>query len=1002
MRREKRLTVVGLTVVYAALAASWIIVTDIVLGQLVSDTGQLVGWQIAKGIGFVLFTAGMFYLLLRYHERYRGMASAAVHEAERDYRVALELGRIMIAQLDRDLRYVWIHNPVEGFSSDVLLGRRIDEVVPDDAGREALAQQRRVLESGEGARHENVFVLDGEPHTYSVVIDPLFDDEGAITGLTTSAIDITALNQARQALEESEARYRRLAENAQDIVFRCRVVPAFAFEFINPYVTDVLDYSPEAFYADPQLPLKIVHPDDRARLTSLVDTRAFHTLHQLRWQHRDSHVVWTEQRIVPVYDERKQIIALEGIARDITARKEAEEALRQNEQRLAILMSNLPGMVYRCRYDPQWTMDFISEGGEALTGYPAEKLLNNRDLSYADLIHTHDRQYVWDTISQAIREQDSFLINYRITTASGQQKWVSEQGRALSDDQGQIQAIEGFITDITDRVQAQAFDAITGTLTSTLDMDVVMNRLLQELKRIVPHDAANIMLIEGDHAVSRYWLGYPDSYLEFLRSFRVPLSAENLRMMLETGEPYLIRDTAAFDDWVVTSETAQLRSSAETPIRAHGTIIGFLSIDSYTPNFFSETHLAPLKSFASKAAVAIENAQLYAQVRQHASLLEERVEARTRELTQTKDQIEAIFENSSDIILLVDRAGAIQRVNTMAVQVFDRAMDELIGQKLSEWIRADDRTEFLRVFETVVRQQRQQRVELTVQTGRRTVFDADIALSPIVEQAGESEQVARVVASLRDITDRKNTERQMRHMLQREMELSDLKSRYVSMASHELRNPLSVAQMSLDLIDRYRHRLTDDQIDQEFDKIRSSIHGMIEMLNNMLTIGRVESGRLEYDPEPIIFDELCRVIINEHQDKFVERERIAYRFSGDRSLVQADPRLVRHILTNLLSNAIKYSPEESLVDLDVQQTSGEIRVTVRDQGIGIPAKDQVRLFEAFHRGENVGKRPGSGLGLTIVKQAVDMHGGEIMFESEEGVGTTFVVVLPAVEPVAAS
>ncbi len=164
---------------------------------------------------------------------------------------------------------------------------------------------------------------------------------------------------------------------------------------------------------------------------------------------------WYETHVGPVIVD-DEIVAVSLISNDITKRKQAEAALQESERRLSTLMSNLPGVAYRCRNDPDWTMEFVSEGCSRLTGYQASELTASRKIAYGEIIHPDDRRAVSDEVQQALAERRTFQLEYRLRTAQGEEKWVWEQGAGVFSAAGEIQAIEGFITDITDRKHAEA------------------------------------------------------------------------------------------------------------------------------------------------------------------------------------------------------------------------------------------------------------------------------------------------------------------------------------------------------------------------------------------------------------------------------------------------------------------------------------------------------------------------------------------------------------------
>jgi signal transduction histidine kinase len=216
------------------------------------------------------------------------------------------------------------------------------------------------------------------------------------------------------------------------------------------------------------------------------------------------------------------------------------------------------------------------------------------------------------------------------------------------------------------------------------------------------------------------------------------------------------------------------------------------------------------------------------------------------------------------------------------------------------------------------------------------------------------------------------------------------------MAAHDLRNPLAVIQAVIDSVERYYERMTEAQRQAKYENIRRSIKGMVELLNDTLTIGQAGSGKLKFKPESLDLVTFSQDLVAELQQATGNAQRIEFSHQGVCDTVHMDAKLLRHILSNLLSNALKYSPADSMVIFDIHCESSAVTFHIQDRGIGIPQADQARLFEAFHRAGNVGRTPGTGLGLAIVKQSVDLHGGTLSFESHEGVGTTFTVILPQI------
>ncbi len=254
-------------------------------------------------------------------------------------------------------------------------------------------------------------------------------------------------------------------------------------------------------------------------------------------------------------------------------------------------------------------------------------------------------------------------------------------------------------------------------------------------------------------------------------------------------------------------------------------------------------------------------------------------------------------------------------------------------------------------------------------------------------------QPAEVEAAL-DITKRKQVEKELRTTLEQEKKLSEQTVHFISMVSHEFRAPLNLISFSTSLLKRHSYQWTEEKKQPYLDRIQTAVEQLNQLLDEILLIGKAEAGKLEFQPIALDLNQFCRDLIEEMQLSHSSKHIFTFISRSDRSTVHVDKKLLQPILTNLLSNAIKYSPSGSTVDLDLCCRDGKVVFQIKDAGIGIPAADQQRLFEAFHRGSNVGDIPGNGLGLAIVKKLVDKHGGQIAVASVVGVGTTFTITLP--------
>ena len=245
-----------------------------------------------------------------------------------------------------------------------------------------------------------------------------------------------------------------------------------------------------------------------------------------------------------------------------------------------------------------------------------------------------------------------------------------------------------------------------------------------------------------------------------------------------------------------------------------------------------------------------------------------------------------------------------------------------------------------------------------------------------------------------EVEERKRAEAELARALETERELSQLKSRFVSMVSHEFRTPLGVILASADLLSDYLDTLTPEERAEQITDIKQSTRHMASLMDDVLVLGRVEAGRMDCHPRSLDLADFCQRLIDEMLSATNRQCPIEFVATGVDGAARGDETLLRHIFHNLLSNGVKYSPPGAAVQFHVLREGDAAVFTVKDTGIGIPAADLKHMFDAFYRGKNVGERPGSGLGLVIVKRCVELHGGSIEIQSVEGQGTTATVRLP--------
>ncbi|MBT1686464.1 sensor histidine kinase [Dawidia soli] len=282
--------------------------------------------------------------------------------------------------------------------------------------------------------------------------------------------------------------------------------------------------------------------------------------------------------------------------------------------------------------------------------------------------------------------------------------------------------------------------------------------------------------------------------------------------------------------------------------------------------------------------------------------------------------------------------------------------------------------------------------------GETVSFDIDVAgnyynVSSVPVEAADA-VIRQILVVVKNISGQKSLERELVRTLEKEKELNTLKSRFVTMASHEFRTPLTTILSSAFLLENYTGTRLETEKKKHLDRIKRAVHGLTELLNDFLSLGRLEEGVVYVACKPVAMRQFGEELLQEISLSKKEEQRIVFECEGPDTAVLLDKQLVRNILLNLLSNAIKYSPVSSTIGLVISVNANVVKMKVSDQGIGIPAEEQKFIFKRFFRAQNTSEIQGTGLGLNIVRRYVKLLKGRVEFQSRVNKGTVFTVTLP--------
>ncbi len=400
-------------------------------------------------------------------------------------------------------------------------------------------------------------------------------------------------------------------------------------------------------------------------------------------------------------------------------------------------------------------------------------------------------------------------------------------------------------------------------------------------------------------------------------------------------------------------------------------------------------------------------------------------------MTRHIEMLDALFKHATEGIVVVDKSASIVMLNPKAKELFGYKDQELIGKKIEMLIPARFAKNHVGYRDHYLEAPRARGMghlmDLFARRHDGSEFPVEVSLSPFKTSDGEF-----VVSFVIDITERKKQENriieanleiqklnaeleerveqrtrelataierveqsqeEVIRALKKERELNNMKSQFVTIASHEFRTPLATILSSASLIGRYTKTEEEDKRHKHVQRIKSTVTNLTEILNDFLSIGKLEEGRVKSVPVLTTLPAFCESLIEEIKGLCKDEQQIHFQYTGIQE-VWLDKQLLRNVLFNLLSNAIKYSEPGKSIFLNVQSTQQMVRVEIEDQGIGIPEQDQQHIFDRFFRAHNAGNAQGTGLGLNIVQNYIELMGGTVQFKSEVGKGTVFDIQVP--------
>jgi PAS domain S-box-containing protein len=787
--------------------------------------------------------------------------------------------------------------------------------------------------------------------------------------------------QAESKLRESERRFRAVFNQTFQLSSLLKLDGTVLED--NQTALDYCKLEHSDMVGNPfwELPCWTISPETQERLrTAIAEAAAGNVVrYEVDILSPDNTVVSIDFSLKPLKDETGQVELLIAEGRDLTERKRVEEALRLSEEQFRLAVDNFPGVF--AIYDAHRRFQFVNEQGVKGSGLPESALLGHTDdeifppeitNSYLPLlqqaIETRTLQTKEWTITQPLGGDLTFIVTYV----------------PMLDEQGEIHQILGITHDITERKQAEA----------------VGQQAMVELEARVEERTAQLQLANEQLQLKIAEQQRTEAALrQNEEQFRTVFDQAPIGMALAHLDGRFFRVNQAFFEMLGYTES-ELMSLSFVDITHPEELEGEMpyveqlikgEIDTYKRD---KRYLKKNQEILWGSLTCMAMRDQTGEVLYALGMIEDITERKQAEvaLRESEARYRAIIEDQTELICRFKSDGTLTFVNDAYCRYFSKQPSELIGRSFVPVIPEEDQElvtqniSSLSPAEPIITHEHRVilpsgEIRWQQWTNRGVMFD-------------DPGTVIEFQAVGRDITELKQAEAEMGRALEKEREVSKLRSSIVHLVSHQFRNPLTVIQFSADLLQNYNDKLSDESKLKHHTQIQSAVKRMTQLVDDVLFIGTAKAGKLKFDPSPIDLVSFCRDIVEDMQISASAQHMLNFVAIGDCTNVEIDAKLLGHIITNLLSNAIKYSPQGGSVQFDLNCTSDEAIFRIQDSGIGISPEDLQQLFEGFVRGRHVGDIPGTGLGLAIVKQCVDVHGGKISVESEVGVGTTFTVTLP--------
>jgi len=799
--------------------------------------------------------------------------------------------------------------------------------------------------------------------------------DGSVRQYIGTFLDITERKQMEEEHRITQQLYKAILEDQTELI--CRFKPDGKLTYVNGA------YS--RFYGvdrDQMIGMEVAHfiPEEEYPnvLESLANLSVEKPVAQYPERGRRANgdmrwIMWTDRMIL---GKDGSVVEYQSVGRDITEQKKIEDILQKERNFYSAILDTASALVVIM--DPDGNVLQVNRACKMISGYSIPEILG-RGL-WKRVIVAAEVDRLWTYFSELKNGNPNKNVVTSWLTKDGELRHILWTTTILFDDQNVIEHIVATGIDITDRTNAvEEIQRLNADLEARVALRTAqLEKTNQDLRNEIRHrlhltesrtqlieileetpDIVTIGNLEGElsylNKAGRDLMALPDDLDITGYKLHAPYAPEAQTRVMKEAFPYALKHG------VWSGECAYLNSAGnEVPI--------LLVIIAHQKGDGNVQYLSTIARDIS---------------------VRKQVEQQLRE---SEARFRSVFEGSPIGIVISTPDGRAIQTNSAFQQMLGYSQEELEQMRFLEITHPDDRTMNLTYMnETLAGRFDQYKLEKRYIKKNGEVLWVRLYASVV---RGLENEVLFAISLVEDITEPQRIREELQHALEQEIELNELKSRFVSMTSHEFRTPLSTILSSAELLEHYSHRWSDQKKVDHLRRIQSAVKHLTGMLDEVLVIGRVEAGMVSIDLRPLDLVDMLSDLVEEVSLGVGTQHEIRLRSHEEIFPVRMDEGLLRQILVNLLTNAVKYSPVGSCIELDLRKVEERIVIQISDEGVGIPADDLARLFEPFYRGQNTNHIPGTGLGLTIVKRSLDYLHGTITVDSQERIGTTFTVEIP--------